>query len=508
MVSRRKSLYTLLLLSIFCTAGFSKLLTAPKVVYRVYLKGESLGLISSKTSLENYIDKKQAEIKKQYGVDKVYAPTDLDIVKEVTYYDEVSSIQDIYEKIKDISPFTINGYEITIKGVEKTDNEGNKVTGKNQKLYVIEKDVFTDAVDNTVKAFINENDYTAFANETQKEIETTGTIIENIFIENKITIKKDHIPVNKTIYLDKETLSQYLLFGTTQPQQKYTVNEGDTISDIAFNNKISTEEFLIANPNLTSEKSLLYPGQVVTLGILKPQINIIEEDHIVKDEEQNYSSRTEEDSSKYTSYKEVKQAGVKGMNRVTQKVQKINGETVQVVTVSTEVLKEPVEEVIVKGTKQLESYGGTWSGGYGNTIATKGQFGWPATCSTISSPFGWRWGVLHDGTDIAGCGWGSSIFAADDGVVAVSAKKYGGYPGGYGDNGEYIIIDHQNGYYTIYAHMCPGCRSVSAGEYVKKGQVIGGMGMTGAASGVHLHFGIWAGYPYRGGRALNAMSFY
>ena len=40
--------------------------------------------------------------------------------------------------------------------------------------------------------------------------------------------------------------------------------------------KISTEEFLIANPNITSSKSLLYPGQKVTLGIIRPQVNIVE----------------------------------------------------------------------------------------------------------------------------------------------------------------------------------------------------------------------------------------
>ena len=56
--------------------------------------------------------------------------------------------------------------------------------------------------------------------------------------------------------------------------------------------------------------------------------------------------------------------------------------------------------------------------------------------------------------------------------------------------------------------MCPGCRAVSAGDYVEKGQPIGGMGMTGAATGVHLHFAIWYGFPYRGGTALNAMQFY
>ena len=60
----------------------------------------------------------------------------------------------------------------------------------------------------------------------------------------------------------------------------------------------------------------------------------------------------------------------------------------------------------------------------------------------------------------------------------------------------------------MYAHLCNGCRYVNVGDRVRKGQVIGGMGQTGFATGVHLHFGVWTGYPYRGGKALNAMAFY
>lgn len=114
--------------------------------------------------------------------------------------------------------------------------------------------------------------------------------------------------------------------------------------------------------------------------------------------------------------------------------------------------------------------------------------------------FLYRLGVLHDGTDIAGCGYGSNIFAARSGTVVQSSYKY--------DNGEFITIDHHDGYYSMYAHMVSGSRRVRVGDYVEKGQVIGSMGRTGAATGVHLHFSIWRGYPYRGGRALNAMSFY
>lgn len=485
----------ILILTLLFTTGYSKILSSPRTLYRVYLKGESLGLIESKKELEKYINKEQNEIKKKYNVKKVYAPEDLDIEKETTYSNNVKSIKKIYEEIKDISPFTVKGYIIKLKGLDTTDaSTGKKIKGKTQTLYVIDKEIFTNSIENTAKSFVSEEDYDNYANDTQKEIKDTGKIVENISIQNKITIKKGNIPVDKKIYQTEEELSKYLLFGTTEDQSTYTVQAGDTISDVAFNNKESTQEFLIANPDLKDENSLLSPGQTVKIGILKPQISVEEQDHVVELETQNYTTETRYDNDKNVGYEEVIQKGVTGQNKVTKKIQKINGETTSTVNVSTEVIKEAVNEIIVKGGKQ-SSYSG---GGYGSVVPTKGQWGWPATCSSVSSPFGYRWGTLHDGTDIAGCGYGSNIFAAQSGTVVQSSYKY--------DNGQYITIDHHNGYYTMYAHL--SARYASVGTYVEKGQVIGAMGQTGFATGVHLHFGMWYGYPYRGGRALNAMNFY
>jgi murein DD-endopeptidase MepM/ murein hydrolase activator NlpD len=499
LVNNKFKLLTIIVLifSVIFTTGFSKISTTPKTVYRVYLKGESLGLIKSKKALEDYIDKKQEEIKKKYNVDKVYVPEELDIVKEITYENNIKTTKEIYEEIKDISPFTINGYSIKIKGLDTKDSSGKTVKGSTQVIYVLDRNIFENSIVKAVKSFISEDDYNNYSNGTQKEIETTGKIIEDIYLKNKITIKKSKIPVNKTIYESEDDLSKYLLFGTTEAQATYTIQDGDTISDIAYNNKMSTQEFLIANPSLQDENSLLSPGQVVTLGVLKPQFSVVEEDKVVKDVESNYTTETVEDSSKCSYVSETTQAGVKGLDRVTQKVQIINGETVNTVNVSTETIKESIKEIITKGTK---SCGGSGAWSTSGPRPSNGYFGWPATCSSVSSPYGWRWGVLHDGTDIAGCGYGSNIYAAAEGEVVQSGYKY--------DNGQFITIRHPNGYYTMYAHLCNGCRYVSVGDYVQKGQVIGGMGRTGAATGVHLHFSIWTGYPYRGGTALNAMSFY
>ena len=494
MKNKFTSILVILVLGItlpFITAYTSK---TPKELYRVYLKGESIGLIESKKELEDYIDKKQKEIKKKFDVDKVYLPEELDIEKEKTYDNDISSVKKIYNKIKNISPFTIKGYAIKIKGVDTESGDGKKIKGKTQTIYVLDKKVFEDAVDNIVHSFVSDADYKKYESGDQEEIKETGKIIERIYIDNKITIRKANIPVDETIYQETNTLSRYLMFGTTKDQKKYTVKEGDTISQISLNNKIATEEFLIANPEFTSENTLLYPGQEVTIGILKPQFRVVEEDHVVQDQETNYQTETQYDNSKEIGYSKVKQKGVKGVTRYTQKIKKVNGETISVANVSDEEIKKPVNEIIIKGGKK-SSYTG-----YGTVVATPGEWGWPATCSSVSSPFGYRWGTLHDAIDIAGCGYGSNIFAAKDGVVVQSSYKY--------DNGEYVTIDHGNGYYSLYAHLVSGSRRVRVGDYVVKGQVIGSMGMTGAATGVHVHFAIWRGYPYRGGTPLNPLAFY
>ena len=60
----------------------------------------------------------------------------------------------------------------------------------------------------------------------------------------------------------------------------------------------------------------------------------------------------------------------------------------------------------------------------------------------------------------------------------------------------------------MYAHLCSGCTYVKQGDRVQRGQPIGGMGQTGFATGVHLHYAVWTGPPYYGGTALNPMAFY
>ncbi len=461
--------------------------SVPKDVYRVYLKGESLGLIESKAKLERYIDQGQQILKEQYKVDKVYAPTDLNIVKEITFDEKISSVEQIYDKIKDISPFTINGYKITINGIEETSESGETAMTPTEYVYVLDENIFTEAADKTIRSFIDNNEYDAFLNSTQKEIVDVGKYVEDIYIENNITIKKENIPVDKKIFTNVDDLSRYLLFGTLDIKENYTVQEGDTIEDVAFNNKMSQEEFLIANPQFTSASSLLYPGQQVTLGILQPKFKTVEEYRTVELEEVKYKTEIVYDDNLLIGYSEVRQKGENGTQKVTKSVVTNNGELAYAHVDKNEIVKPVINEVIVRGGKST-SYGDV------------NLWAWPTrTPYVITSNYGWRWGSFHDGIDISGTGYGSPIYAANNGVVEVSSYT--------SVNGEYIVINHNNGYYTIYAHLAN--RYVSAGQHVEMGKtVIGTMGDTGWATGPHLHFGIWKGFPYYGGTHVSPWVFY
>lgn len=104
---------------------------------------------------------------------------------------------------------------------------------------------------------------------------------------------------------------------------------------------------------------------------------------------------------------------------------------------------------------------------------------WPAQ-GIMTSGYGWRWGRMHQGIDIAGS-VGTPILAAADGVVIASEWHRGGY-------GNFIKIEHPDGSITLYAHNSEN--RVQVGQVVKQGELIAFMGSTGYSTGPHLHFEI------------------
>lgn len=120
-------------------------------------------------------------------------------------------------------------------------------------------------------------------------------------------------------------------------------------------------------------------------------------------------------------------------------------------------------------------------------VTATGTYLWPSADSYyVTSTFGMRlhpilgYTRMHYGIDI-GASYGTKIYASDGGVVITSEESY--------SYGNYVMIAHGNGRYTLYAHM--SVRLVSVDDVVSQGDVIGYVGATGYATGPHIHFEIY-----------------
>ena len=474
---KKISIYLMIVITIvgLFTLGFSyKNSPLPNSYYEVYLNEKSIGVIKSASALEEYIDKNGTYYKNKFKVDKVYSPKGLQIRKLTTYNGKTSSVSSVYKKISKSSQFTVSGYEFTIK--KKSDD---KI--KTQKVYVLKKSLFKNAVNTLINTFVGKDKYKAYIDDTQVKITSTGENIQNVYVDEDITVRETNIPVNEKIYTDDISLSHFLLYGENEESSEYEVKAGDTIENVAFNNKISPEEVLISNADLTSTSNLLYPGQKLKISQTNPQISVVEESYVVEDVESQYKTEEKYDDNTVIGQDKVIQEGVNGLERVSQKVKKVNGTINYVDPQGKQVIKEPINKIVSKGNKYIP------------TVGSLTSWGWPTDSGwTLSSGYSYRSSPinggreLHTGLDISGTGYGSKIYATNNGVVEIAEYHY--------SYGNYVVINHNNGYMTLYAHMSK--IGVKKGQTVARGEVIGYVGMTGSATGPHVHYEVWKGCKY------------
>lgn len=469
-------------------------------LYNVYLDGEKIGAINDKEALYDLIDEKQQVIKDKYNVENVYPPNGLEIVEAYSYNTEINDLNSIYNKIEQLQDFTILGYEIKIS---------NASSKKEFTINVLDKEVFNTAIENFILAFIDKEDYNSYMNGTQKDLEEVGINYTNMDIVEDITIKKTYISINDKIYENDNELTQHLLFGFDHKEQNYKVKEGDTIESVAEKFELNPQEILIANSKYSSKDSLLTIGDNIMIAYVIPEISFSYTINEMEEEEQDFDTEIVRDNTKPSSYSEITTPGVKGISLITSEYTVVNGKLASTVDIKDrEVIREKVNQVTTKGKKSV-----SW--GWEIFEDTGSGWTWPTVDRyVVTSPFGYRelgGGKQHNGIDISGTPWGSSIYAANDGVVTYvyegcANDGYYGSPCGSG-YGNQVVIYHGNNIYTIYAHIMNDIR-VSVGETVSRGQEIGFMADSGSSTGTHLHFGVSTGDPRNGGTFYNPRRLY
>ena len=246
----------------------------------------------------------------------------------------------------------------------------------------------------------------------------------------------------------------------------YTVTEDQTAGEAAKAIGVDYATLQSWNPDLTGEDEELTEGQTLvsseaTAELL--QVKVVERQSVLEDVQYDV---VKTESDEYDFGKEVVvQEGQLGLQEVTSDVTYINGKVSAIDIVNITTVIEPVSEQVIVGTK-LQS----------DMVAQvgSGNFYWPVPDYKGVT----RW-VENDryATDIT-ANYGTPIIAADSGVV-VTAGTHWSY-------GNYVVIDHGNGWKTLYAHM--SSIAVTTGQSVTGGQTIGYVGQTGVATGCHCHF--------------------
>lgn len=413
--------------------------------YVLTVDGEQIGIVSDQSVVEDAIAQVERQGSRMLGYD--YQVDDrMDEQFALTLKSDLSSQQDIenyfYHQLDAVSA-ELRKYQVVVDGIP-----AGAVEDKNE-LDQLLRDY--------KKQYSNKD--------TVSEEFVEQVRIENVYTDENL----------KTI----DELRQSLL-SNKSGSTTYTVKGGDTFNGIAYANDMSVSDLKALNPNVNINRLMI--GDVLTVKKLIPLLSVATVDDVTYTEPIPCPVETVDDPNLYKGSSKIVTNGVPGETQIHAKISYLNGHETEREILSQETLREPTKTVKAVGTKEKPK------------TASTGTFSWPIH-GRINSYFGGRYIFgrysYHSGLDIQ-ASYGAPIKAADGGTVTFS-----GYKGSYGN---LVIITHDNGIKTYYAHN--SSLLVSVGQKVYKGQTIAKAGSTGRSTGTHCHFEVRVN-----GTAVNPLSY-
>lgn len=441
--------------------------TTTKDVYKVYEKGQLLGVLSNPEKIDEMLERVYQQ---SYIVD--FPESVLGLNEDIFIVDEPSVF--LYENIDD----NILGY------IEENDLfsiEVNRIEFSNGAvIHVRNLSDFEEARKQYLLNFISEEAYERIRN--QEEVpplidygyrEMSFNVLESVSITKGLASRSD-------ILKDKNEIVAFLSYGYSTEIKTYTVEPYDTVEGVAYKNGLTPQQVLSINSTLLrSESQLLEEGLELNVTYFNSPINVVvTRERKVAEPVYPQSAQYIADSSLREGLTRVQTAEQLGSKDVVYEERYVNGVLVEGTSISSVVTKQPVREVIRYGTRIIPGIG-------------SGKFRYPVNNVRITC--GWYCYRGHTAIDVVDrYNRFGPVFAADRGIV--ERRSYDPI------SGYYMIINHQNGYRSYYGHFSsPGFFPV--GVAVEKGERIGTVGTTGRTTGPHVHFMIW-----RNGVVINPCS--
>ena len=444
------SLAVVLVTAVTFTLGFANadLKDDIKEIYHIYSGNEYIGAVSDQEAVEEMIEKKKQEASSQYKGLTVEAGSNITIIPEQVFTVAVNEAKTV-EKLEGVLALEAEAHALLV--------DGQAVA------YVKDAADYEKAIDLLKLRYVSQQELDALEGATAQLVplnQNDQTRVVEVSLTKPVTGEK--AKVDPAQILTPEEAVELLLSGSVE-KETYAVQQGDVLGSIASAHDLTLKELLALNPGLT-ESTVLKIGQPVNVTVAKPYVSVKVVMEKFKVETIDFKHITEQDATMLKGESKVKQEGKAGQKEVLYTITSENGVRTNKQVTNEVVTAEPVDYINVVGTKVIPSRG-------------TGTFAWPAVGGYVSSHMGPRWGTQHRGIDIARPS-NRTIKATDNGVVTFT-----GWDGSYGNK---VVIDHNNGYETTYAHL--SSINVSVGQIVEQGSNIGIMGSTGNSTGIHLHF--------------------
>ena len=423
----------------------------------IYYKDSIIGVLNDDSKLDQML----AEVyQNRYAQDfpdtKLGLGEDVHIVNEINFFTYENKDDEILKYINENNLFSV---------------EANKIEFSNgEVIYVKNIDDFVAARDDFALNFIDKKSFKLI--NSGSEVPLLGdheysTRVENAYFKEEMSVSKGLAPINK-IAKTKEEALKIISYGYDSKAKFYTTKEYDTIQGIAWLNHIPTSHLLALNQDsLVNENQLVKVGMKLNVTAINSPIHY----EVIKE---NQVEETVYPESTLIVYDDTLREGMEiidtkqelGKENARYQETFVNGQsTGNGKKISSIITKQPVREVKRVGTKVYPHIG-------------SGHFRWPVEVASITC--GWYCYSGHTATDVQNrYNFYGKVLASDRGTIVQSDyHPVGGYR---------VIIDHNNGYQTYYGHMSgPGFFPV--GTVVQQGEAIGNIGMTGVATGPHVHF--------------------
>ena len=400
--------------------------------YAVIVDGQEVGVVADQSVVDHAIQTVESRGSLLLGYD-YQVDSNIDYSFGLTLKSDLSQERDIrdyfYSQLNEVSD-QLRAYELSVDG---------RVIGA-----VKDEEALNNMLDEIKEQYVT-------------DATTSAEFVEHLTVDTVYAVDD---------LMDVSDMDEALRANTTG-ETTYTVVKGDTYNGIAYANDMSLSDLMALNPQ--ADLNRLMVGDVLNVKEIIPTLSVRTTEAVTYTEPIPCPVEEVKDDSMYQGDSKVVTQGEEGEAQVEADVVYVNGFERDRVVTKTTTLREPTTTVKAVGTKERPK------------TASKGYFIWPTSSHRINSHFGSRYifgsYAYHSGLDIHAT-YGESIKAADGGTVTRAGWHY--------SYGYLVIIKHDNGMETYYAHN--SSLLVSVGDKVYQGQTIARAGSTGDSTGVHCHF--------------------